>query len=315
VVDNLSGDLAWAEQQLRNYFGCTVHVGQAVRMPARTGRLNRIEVSAEGRTTNYFLKHYTPHGVSDWAVHADHLRLVVNAFDDVTDVLRYQIVAVDAGRGLLLAAEMSGRTISRREDLAVVWRGVGRWLAALHRAHVSTSAERPSILLASMEPRFRHWMDHDPKYQTLALRGIDAATSLVAQLGANVPIALCHCDVTSANIRLQGQRVGLIDFDDLRFDMPGVDLSQAHLEIAALSLQVLRPGLITRRARAALREGYGAGFPEGPQFWLPHLRNLAMHLATLVTRRDESWRARLAYRRRYRSTVAELERTLVAIRG
>ena len=154
-----------------------------------------------------------------------------------------------------------------------------------------------------MEPRFRQWMERDPDRASLAGRAIDAAASLPAMFPGPVAVALCHGDITAANVRVDGAAAGLIDFDDVRVDMPGLDLSQAELEIEELSRGwlTLRPGAAAQRARAALRAGYGAGYVEGPAFWLPHLRNLAVFLTTIAGHRQGGLRQRGLTARRVRS--------------
>jgi Ser/Thr protein kinase RdoA (MazF antagonist) len=271
---------------------------------------------ASGSTTPYFLKRYTPHGGVSWDEHAEHLRLIVAGFSEPGDIQRYHIAGVDAGRQLLLAAEMPGERVTPRLDQALVWRGVGRWLARLHATHAwPASGDRAATLAKYLEPRFQQWMEREPSRAPLARRALDATKSLVADLRAPARVTLCHRDVTAGNIRVHGTAVGLIDLDDVRVDMPGVDLSQAELEISALSnaWTVLRPGAMVSRARDALREGYGAGYPEGAAFWLPHLRNIAVYLGVMMAQRSTGWRARLDVGPRYRQTIAELERTLRAI--
>jgi hypothetical protein len=313
----LSGDLAWADEQLREQSGGRLRVAATTPLAARTGRLHRLDVAdAAGSTTPYFLKRYTPHGGVSWDEHAEHLRLIVAGFALAQGIQRYDITGVDAGRQLLLAAEMPGERVTPHIDQAPVWRGVGRWLAQLHAVHTwPASNDRAAALVEYLEPRFRQWMEREPSYAALATRALSAARSMLARLREPVRVSLCHRDVTAANIRVNGAAVGLIDLDDVRVDMPGVDLSQAELEIGALSKAwtVLRPGAMVTGARRALREGYGTGYPEGPALWLPHLRNIAVYLAAMTARRSTGWRGRLSVGQRYRQTVVELERTLRAI--
>jgi hypothetical protein len=69
------------------------------------------------------------------------------------------------------------------------------------------------------------------------------------------------------------------------------------------------------RAVAAFRAGYGRAFPEGPDFWLPHVRNLAVVLLTIARRRRAQTFKRALTQRRYLSTIAELNRTVSDIRA
>ena len=160
-------------------------------------------------------------------------------------------------------------------------------------------------------------MERDPSQSRAAEEGLAAMRILVDRLGGEADIALCHGDISSANIRVYGQSIGLIDFDDLRMDMPALDLSQAELEIEELSRgwTVIRPAALAAKARDALRTGYGAGYPQGPAFWLPHLRNLAVFLTTLAGHRQAGVRARLVPARRYQRTIAELKRTVELIQS
>jgi aminoglycoside phosphotransferase len=316
TTDDLSGDLAWAGQALSDHAGEPVAIERVTQLPARTGRLHRLDVSGGRRAGRYFLKRYTPAAVGSWDEHAGHLRLIAGAVSGDPRLLPYVLAGADAGRHLVLAAEVPGVALTRRADQTQVWHGIGRWLARLHAAStLPPSATRAPELVAYMELRFRQWMERDPDRASLAGRAMAAASFLPAMFRGPVAVALCHGDVTAANVRVDGGAAGLIDFDDVRVDMPGLDVSQAELEIEELSRGwlTLRPGAAAQRARAALRAGYGAGYAEGPAFWLPHLRNLAVFLTTIAGHRQAGFRQRALTARRYDRTIAELERTIAAV--
>ena len=316
TTDDLSGDLAWAGRALSDHAGAPVTIERVTQLPARTGRLHRLDIAGGGQAGRYFLKRYTPAAVGSWDEHAGHLRLIAGAVGGDPRLLPYVLAGADAGRHLALAAEVPGAALTRRADQAQVWHAIGRWLARLHAASaLPPSPTRARDVVAYTEPRFRQWMERDPGRAPLARRAIDAAASLPAMFPGPVAVALCHGDITAANVRVDGAAAGLIDFDDVRADMPGLDLSQAELEIEELSRGwfTVRPRAAARRARAALRAGYGAGYVEGPAFWLPHLRNLAVFLTTIAGHRQGGLGQRVLTARRYRRTMAELERTIAAV--
>src|SRR5207244_2605819 len=163
--------------------------------------------------------------------------------------------------------------------------------------------------------RFESWASDDARRRDVARAAMDSARALVAQLGGRpVTTTLCHGDVSAGNILVGPEGVGLIDFDDLRFDMPAMDLSQALLEIEEFSRagSAVRLAGLERESTAAFREGYGRSFPEGPHFWLPHLRNLSVFVLTLARRRGGLGPGQVTTEFRYRWTIAELQRTIAA---
>ncbi len=311
MTEDLDGDLAWAEAVLREHAAAPVSMERVVALPARTGRLHRLDVVVLARRQRYFLKRYTPAAVSGWDEHAAHLRLIAAAIGAESGLLAYALAGVNTARQLTLAAEVPGVRLTRGSDQVEVWHGVGRWLARLHGLTPRPSA--PAVvadIVAYIEPRLRQWMERDPRRADTARRAIASVASLPPLFTATPAVALCHGDINAANIRVHGSDVGLIDFDDARVDMPGIDLSQAELEIDELSRGWLMAPRGANRARAALRAGYGAAYVEGPALWLPHLRNLAVFLTTLAGQRQRGPLERLAHGPRYHRTIGELERTI-----
>jgi hypothetical protein len=65
---------------------------------------------------------------------------------------------------------------------------------------------------------------------------------------------------------------------------------------------------IARASERRFRKGYGSGWPTGPAWWLPHLRNLSVYLVTLAPSRFQAG----SFSRYYR-TRRELVRTLDGI--
>jgi hypothetical protein len=64
---------------------------------------------------------------------------------------------------------------------------------------------------------------------------------------------------------------------------------------------------------AAFENGYGQVLPRGPEFWLPHVRNVVMYLLNLSRRRTGVRLARLARELRYRRLIHELEVTVTDV--
>jgi Ser/Thr protein kinase RdoA (MazF antagonist) len=310
-------DLAWAERTLRGRFGSALRMGRVAQLPARTGRLHCLDATLGDQPRRFFLKHYKPAAVPTWAEHAEHLGLISRTFDSIEGLLGSTLIAADVERNVSLAAEVPGDALSRAVDQSVVWHGIGRWLGALHRSRRSEcSTTHAAKLAAFAEKRFRVWSERDRSMAGLADRAIEAVSQVLPRVGSAVSTVLCHGDVTIGNIRVQRGAVGLIDFDDVRMDMPAVDLSQAELLLEDLGYvgTVVPIRGAAARARAAFREGYGGGYAAGPEFWLPHLRNLSVFLLTLAERRRESLWHRLNNEMHYRRTVASLERTISDIR-
>lgn len=308
------GDLTWAENAIRRHYPQRLTMQRVALLPSRTGRLHSLDVTLDDQPQRFFLKRYTPAAVSSWTEHAEHLMAIARLFNASDPLLRCTLVAADAERQVALTVEMPGEQLTRSADQCAIWRRVGSWLAALHAGRpCAPSTTRAPELVGFAEKRFRAWVERDPVRAPLAADAIAAARQALNAVGGGITMALCHGDITSNNIVVQKNAVGLIDFDDVRIDLPAIDLSQAELEIEELScvasLVLIRGA--SARAKAAFRAGYGSNYAKGPEFWLPHLRNLSVFLLTLAERRAQRgiWQ-RVSNEVRYRRTIAELERTI-----
>jgi Ser/Thr protein kinase RdoA (MazF antagonist) len=329
---NLRANLEWSELRLRERFGGGTSITAVEPIASRLAEVYRLEVSTGSDKRHCYLKDC---GLVDLEMPpSDYeacLSVVARAFEAKADVLPSPVLAFDAGRRLLLTTEVPGRPLSRlhrtimlssgRRKVAIAaWRGVGRWLATLHwtTGLTAVSDTRSAELVAFTTDRFRRWSLADPRCSGLAEQAIEATGLAAAQLRArSITTTLCHGDVSAGNIMLHGSSVGLIDLDDLRFDLPGVDVSLGLLEIAEFShvASVVFLRHFAADAETAFRDGYGRAFPEGPEFWLPHMRNLAVFLLTLAKRRTGPAATRLMDELRYRRTQRELARTVSTITG
>ncbi len=101
----------------------------------------------------------------------------------------------------------------------------------------------------------------------------------------------------------------------MRFDMPGLDISQALLELREFGhvFSVIPLPLFRRSAERALMAGYGRPVAGGPEFWLPHLRNLSVCLLTLARKCHNASLDGLSDKVRYHRTVEELRRCVRAV--
>jgi aminoglycoside phosphotransferase len=304
----------WASEAVRAR-GKGVDLMRGESMASRTGRLYRLHVTSDGRRQIYFVKTADPADL-EATLALQHLPEVARAFQRTPTTGFADVVAADAGRGWLLTAAVEGVSLHayRGQALAAldlrqatrVWGTIGRWLHDLHsclapRVHTSHAEE----LVSDITHRLSLWARQDPAHAELASRAIEA-TSLAGGALGTAHLVVCHGDVTSGNIVIGGERVTLIDFGDLRFDLPALDLSQALMEsweYGRVSSIVPLP-FIGRRSERRLREGYGKDWPEGPAWWLPHMLNLAVYLVTLSPNR------RASERFRYRRTRRELMRTV-----
>jgi Ser/Thr protein kinase RdoA (MazF antagonist) len=238
------------------------------------------------------------------------------------------IVGIDVDRSLLMTTPVPGVTlasvisrraivagfVARHPPLSTTFGTLARYLAALHDVGQQSATGHARALAAYTAERFTAWAGADPRQAPLARRATTRVDELAAGLdGAEPPLVLCHGDVTPQNV-LIGDRLGLIDWDDLRWDFPAVDLSQVVLGIGGLSwLQRLHVG---RERRDAIVSSFRAAYrawPEGAAWQLPHLRNLAVYLMTLAARRqtERGW-ARHQTDRQYQYFIAELTAALDA---
>jgi len=317
----------WCTQQICQWAGRPVRIDRFERVASRLAVLHRVLVDDAGRCLEFFLKSY-PQSVEGPQL-ADHLRtlcLVQQAMSRDTRLAPFPMVAADANLRLLLMLPMPGHRLSdlhaalwRRETRAMAlnaWRGLGMWLAALHwnaQAPITSTTHLRTLCEYSRE-RFQQWASCDPSMARLSQ---DACTALsnASEAWGNRPVTLtlCHGDVCPANV-FAGERVGLIDLDDLRLDMPALDLSQALLYLHDFGrlLSLVPFPRFGGRAREALEAGYGRPFPTGLEFAVPHLRNLSVFLVTLA-QRMAGGRLGVSDRLQYRWVIEELRRTVTGI--
>src|SRR6266508_427102 len=322
-------NLEWCESRIRARFGDRATITAVERLASRLAEVYRLDVGQGSDKWHCYLKDCT--GVSLQMPVSEYVSCVLTldtAYEGQKDLLASGVLAFHPERRLLLTKEVPGRPLtalhrmivlnpSVRATGIVAWRGVGRWLARLHwNAQPATLSDtRTAELKAFTIDRLQKWAVTDPSCSELAQRAIRATCLASSQLRDRpVTVTLCHGDVSAGNIMVNGSSVGLIDLDDVRFDLPSLDLSLAVLEIAEFSR--VAPVFWLKRfaadARRALEAGYGRPFPKGSEFWLPHLRNVAVLLLTLANRRTHHWVARVSNGRRYRRTCAELARTVSA---
>jgi len=283
---------------------------------SRTGRLYRLHVVTRDGARRYFLK--TADADDPAATPTLHyLPAIAQAFRGTSPAGFPDVVAADESHGWLLMGEVAGVSLGayRRQTLAgfdfhratCVWRTIGLWLRALHgsmAARVDTlHAEE---LVSYIGQRLRLWPTQDPAQAELARRAIEATKVAGAALGT-ASLVPCHGDVSPGNIIVAGERVTLVDFGDLRFDLQALDLSQAVMETREYGRigSIVPLPFIGRTSERELREGYGAAWPAGAAWWLPHLRNLAVYLVTLAPNRR-----RPSEHFRYARTRQELIRTI-----
>jgi len=325
----LSSDaaLAWAAQQLSRRVHPSASIAQVQALPARVATLRRLQVESAGRTSVFYLKQHAAAARegAPWTEHCGHLASLAQALRAIPGLLPYPLVACDAGLRATLTAEVQGDTAQQlyRRSLASpwsqvrmveAWGGVGRWLATLHTLHQEPlTPARVEALRQYVQVRLNAWQAEDPGQADLATAALRLVTRLAATLARDGGLAtLCHGDVSVGNILMRDGAVGLIDMDDLRVDLPGMDVSQALQELdefTRFSSTVAMPGY-RARAEAAFRDGYGGALPGGAAFWLPHLRNLAVAAVTLAPRRHT--RPGWWTNRRYRRVLREIRRTVSA---
>ena len=328
TVQVSDSDLAWARERLAEHLP-SARIEGVHSVTSRLARLHRITVIGEGgRRTRYYLKRCEAERLDRWPEQMTHLAAVANAIDGTDGLLRFRMVAADAAQGLLLTAEVPGRPLSSLHRPSIVrrsarraawegWRGAGRWLGRLHTDAMppSPSTSRAPEMAQDVSALLGRLGAEDPSQAALAAEAVRAATDVLRMLdGRPVPVGLCHGDVTAGNIIVHGAAVGLVDLDDLRMDMPGLDWSQALLAMDEFGhVGWSGPGVGIAEWSAAFAEGYRRPRPIGPEFWLPHLRNLAVYLVTLSRQLRGVSLGRLAVEFRYRRLLRELWTTINAV--
>jgi Ser/Thr protein kinase RdoA (MazF antagonist) len=320
--------IAWAQETLRQQSGDDLRLDDVRRVTSRLAALHQLTAVSSAGVQTFYLKRYPPGEFETRPDRLSHLAAAAAAVDAVPGLLSFRTVAIDLPRGLLLTAAVPGRPLATlhrsaifskatRDTASETWRGVGRWLNRLHRHSVPpvVSGSRAAELLQETRARLDVWRSQDPARAHVAESAQVGLAVLDGQLACQpVTIVLCHSDVTAGNIMVHGQSVGLIDLDDVHLDMPAVDLSQAWLAIDEFGHSGLgRARFSQARAAAwvaAFEDGYGQMLPRGPEFWLPHVRNVVMYLLNLSRRRVGVRLARLATELRYRRLLDELQATL-----
>ena len=320
--------LDWCREQIRRHCSRTADIVSVLQVPSRTAQVYRLVAATPSGQTAYFLKCYPhPWHEADLNERFSRLYAIAETFERSDIVSPYRVIGSNAELGLLLTLETAGdslltihRTMTRRLGLgdatAAVraWYGLGVWLDMLHWRTLPSrlSTTRVSELAEYTGERFQEWGERDPRRARLARRALETV-AFVASEAARRPVrmTLCHGDVSAGNI-IVGKDVSLVDPDDSRFDMPALDISQALMELREFGFvaSVVPLRGFARTARAAFVAGYGHRLPEGPEFWLPHLRNLSVYLLTLARRCRGISMYRVSEEVRYRRTIRELKRCM-----
>jgi hypothetical protein len=319
-------NLEWALRRVEEWTHGTPTLVDAFQTPSRLAVVHRLTTSIDGTRRVFYLKEYSAGSIEDEQEFWPNLRRLQSAsaaFGGDAQLAPLEIAAIDETRRLLLTAAVEGPTIAdlhhgwiapalRMPGIVSGWRAAGRWLRTLITAIPSyESADRPSFLLGFTRQRLEWWVRTDPSASHLAA---DAGLALdVLQrhfADRSVRLVACHGDVSAYNV-VVGTRVGLIDIDDFRFEMAGLDVSQAHIEIAEFSrvARLLRFPPLRRAAERAFHAGYGEPSPSGPELWLPHIRNLAVRVLTLARKERGLSPSRLNATLSYRWAIGELRRT------
>lgn len=326
-------DIAWARAWLAQPAQGCARVVEVRLVESRVHHLYRLTAeSRAGARSRYYLKRYGAGILEHWPEGLAHLTDIATAVDGTPGLLPFTIVAADPSRRVVLAAEVPGRVLIRLHRASIVskkarravgegWHGAGRWLRRLHGYPQPpvVSETRVAEMSADLHALITAWKSEDAAISGLADATAVVVTGLLTQFGGRpVRLVLCHGDVTAGNIMVHGSGVGLIDFDDMRLDMPGIDLSQGRLAINEFGhfSWVRSPGGLGRTLawKAAFAAGYGRPLPDGAEFWLPHLRNLVLYLLTRTRHRHGLGPRRLVNAVRYRGLLAELRQTLTDVR-
>jgi hypothetical protein len=319
-------NLEWALRRVAEWTHATPTLVDAFKTPSRLAVVHRLTTSIGGTPRVFYLKEYPAAGIEDEREFWPSLRRLQSAsaaFAGNPDLAPLEIVGIDETRRLLLTAAVTGSTMAalhrgwiapalRMPDIISGWRAAGRWLRTLITAIPSyESVDRPSFLLGFTRQRLESWVLSDPPAAQLAAhagRALDVLQRHFAD--RSVQLVACHGDVSAHNV-VVGTRVGLIDIDDFRFEMAGLDVSQAHIEIAEFSriARVLRFPPLRLAAERAFHAGYGEPSPSGPELWLPHIRNLVVRVLTLARKERGLSASRLNATLSYHWAIGELRKT------
>ncbi len=323
--------IAWARETLRQQSGDDLRLDDIRRVTSRLTDLHQLRAVSRSGAQTFYLKRYAAGELETRPDRLSHLAAVAAAVDRVPGLLSSRTVAIDVPRGLLLTTAVPGRPLAAlhrsaifsratRETASDTWRGVGRWLNRLPRHALGPVMSRSKApeLLQETRTRLDVWRRQDPARTHVAEAAQAGLAVLEEQLAErSVQIVLCHGDVTVGNIIVHGQSVGLIDLDDVHPDMPAVDLSQAWLAMDEFGHSGLGGSRVSQARAAAwvaaFEEGYGQILPHGPEFWIPHTRNLVMYLLNLSRRRAGLRLARLATELRDRRLIHDLQATLTDV--
>jgi Ser/Thr protein kinase RdoA (MazF antagonist) len=323
-------DIDWCNSRLLEHFRQPADVLEVRQVPSRLATVHQLVVKVGAARHCYYLKRHTASSLATgFAEYAAHMSAIARTLTNRAGLLPYDVIAVDSREGVVRVGETPGQTLyalhhewirtrQGRHAAIAAWRGVGRWLAVLHAGErVPVRSEtRAAELVEYANERLVRWGQADPRQRPLADRAAHALRLAAARLPHGpVTITLCHGDVSAGNILVDGTAVGLIDLDDVRLDMPAVDLSQALWEIREYcrAATIVAMPRFERMAAAAFREGYGSSFPTGPDFWLPHIGNMAVILLTVAARRTGLGLGRVSEELRYTRALDELRRTIATI--
>jgi Ser/Thr protein kinase RdoA (MazF antagonist) len=293
-------EIDWAAAELSAFLRTTVSIAAVTPVSSRVAAVVQLVVAADGGRRLFFLKRLPSVTQGDLMVLFGRLRSIADAMARRPGLTPYRVVACDPDRRLWLTAAVGGRPLGTLHAAAAyrprtrgqtleAWRGLGSWLSTLHWDSLPAVGSESSVaeMVVYCEERFVSWAREDARYKKLA----DAAIAVSRNLGRTlaretIELTPCHGDVTSYNIIVDGG-IGMIDFDDFHYGLPGVDVSQAFLEIDQYSWigRVVKIPGYQAAATSAFFEGYRGPLPAGARFWLPHLRNLSVYVLTLARRR------------------------------
>lgn len=163
--------------------------------------------------------------------------------------------------GIVVQRWLTGEPPASESD----WALVAAELQRLHKASPAYS-QRPDCCVVTELTERRRSVDADlDAMPEAAQQLVSHAFSLVAA----APIAVIHGDPHSSNIRIQGETVGLLDWDESRVDVTWHDLSE--LEAIVLAPDELR---IARRLSNAWEAANG--WVAEPEYARRRLANLQL---------------------------------------
>jgi tRNA A-37 threonylcarbamoyl transferase component Bud32 len=287
--------VAWALNVL-NSGAADGDVRVAETSAGREARVWRLEGGRPPRS--YFLKQYagdldSPRFLSHVEYAARIARALTQGGRHAPEVLassnelRAIVLSSVPGRALMALRAERLRSPGSIASLAEPWRGVGDWLHRLHHTTLppEPAGDRRDDWGGYIELRLQRISRERPEWSALCARATAVVADLVATLPRSTLLHPCHGDVSIGNI-IVSDTVALIDFDDARPDLPGLDVSQALLQIADFGrvAGLLPIPALARRCTEAFLSGYTGAQLNGAEFWVPHLRNVAVILLTWCQR-------------------------------